>query len=40
MPMTAAAHGVDEGARRGDRHEAGEHAVGHHAGVGLAGAHA
>ena len=28
----------DEGARRGDRDEAGEHAVGHHARVGLAGA--
>ena len=28
---------VDEGARGGDGHEAGEHAVGHHARVGLAG---
>ena len=36
MPMTAAAHGCDEGARRRDGHEAGEHAVGHHPGVGLA----
>ena len=35
-PMTARGPGVDEGARRSDGHETGEHAVGGHRRVGLA----
>ena len=36
MPMTRGGPRLHEGARRRDRDQAGEHAVGHHPGIGLA----